>query len=69
MRRSDTKYIITNDTWNAKLFLPVKLLINKNMCMKKFIKLKWLEAEFEDATDYLYMKRLEYAIEKVISLK
>lgn len=25
--------------------------------------------EFEDATDYLYMKRLEYAIEKVISLK
>lgn len=48
MRRSDTKYIITNDTWNAKLFLPVKLLINKNMCMKKFIKLKWLEAEFEE---------------------
>jgi len=25
--------------------------------------------EFEESGDYLYMKRLEYAIEKVISLK
>ena len=25
--------------------------------------------EFEESADYLYMKRLEYAIEKVISLK
>ena len=34
MRRSDTKYIITNDTWNAKLFLSVKLLINR-ICVWK----------------------------------
>ena len=52
-----------------------QFLLKQNDIMLQLAELYWevmhlrTTMEFEESGDYLYMKRLEYAIEKVISLK
>ena len=52
-----------------------QFLLKQNDIILRLAELYWevmhlrTTMEFEESADYLYMKRLEYAIEKVISLK